>query len=204
MKKRSVILTSGLLVLFVVLTVLVVLGVTKGFDEVVYSLVRSLENSFFDKYFVFITKLGNESTIIVLVILLLLIFKGKDRLLILFSSLASVISNQLIKHIIMRPRPDVLKLIEQGGYSFPSGHSMIAIAVYGLLLYFVNVKIKNKYLKYGLSFLLVLLILSIGISRIYVGVHYASDVFGGFLLATVELIALIALVKRRSRGNLNV
>lgn len=203
MKKRSVILTSGLLVLFVVVTVLVVLGVTKGFDEAVYSLVRSLESSFFDKYFIFITKLGNESTIIVLVILLLILFKS-EQLLILFSALASVVSNQLIKHIIMRPRPDVLKLIEQGGYSFPSGHSMIAIAVYGLLLYFVNVKIKNKYLKYGLSFLLVLLILSIGISRIYVGVHYASDVFGGFLLATVELIALIALVKRRSRGNLNV
>lgn len=201
MKKRKVILVIGLLVLFVILTVLVMLGLTRGFDEAVYSIVRSLECGFFDKYFIYVTKLGNESTIIILVAILLLLLRNRDRMLVFLSAIVSVASNQLIKHILMRDRPDVLKLIEQGGYSYPSGHSMIAVAVYGLLLYFVWKKIRNKYLKYGLSFLFVLLILSIGISRIYVGVHYASDVLGGFLLALVELVLIIDFSKKRFRGN---
>ena len=108
----------------------------------------------------------------------------------------SVVSNQVIKYIIRRDRPSVLKLIKQGGYSYPSGHSMIAVAVYGLLIYFVLKKVKNKSWKYGLSFLLVVLIVSIGVSRIYVGVHYASDVLGGFILATAELLLLINFTKK--------
>ena len=203
MKKRLVILICGLLVLFVVLTVLVVLGLTKRFDEAGYLLVRSLECDFFDNYFLFVTRMGNENVIIVFIIMLLFVLKDRERILLLFSSLISVVINQGIKHLLMRKRPDVLHLIKQGGYSYPSGHSMIAVAVYGLLIYFVCSKIKNKYLKYGLSLLLVLLIISIGISRIYVGVHYISDVLGGFLLAIIELILLICCFKH-FRGNLNV
>ena len=203
MKKRLVILICGLLVLFVVLTILVVLGLTERFDEAGYLLVRSLECGFFDNYFLFVTRMGNENVIIVFIIMLLFMLKDKERILLLFSSLISVVSNQGIKHLLMRKRPDVLHLIKQGGYSYPSGHSMIAVAVYGLLIYFVCSKIKNKYLKYGLSLLLVLLIISIGISRIYVGVHYISDVLGGFLLAIIELILLICFFKY-FRGNLNV
>ena len=201
MKKRSVILTGGLLVLFIVLTILVVLGLTKEFDEVVYAMVRSLESHFFDKYFIYITKMGNETTIIGLVIVLLLLLKNKERMLVIMSTVLSVISNQIIKHIVRRPRPDVLKLIKQGGYSFPSGHSMISVAVYGLLMYFVLTKIKNKYLKYGISILLGILIISIGISRIYVGVHYVSDVLSGFILAIFELIIIIGFSKKNLRGN---
>lgn len=203
MKKRLVILICGLLVLFVVLTVFVVLGLTKRFDEAGYLLVRSLECDFFDNYFLFVTRMGNENVIIIFIIMLLFVLKDRERILLLFSSLVSVVSNQGIKHLLMRKRPDVLHLIKQGGYSYPSGHSMIAVAVYGLLIYFVCSKIKNKYLKYGLSLLLVLLIISIGISRIYVGVHYISDVLGGFLLAIIELILLICCFKH-FRGNLNV
>lgn len=198
MKKKSIGISIILLSLFVVLTILMLLGMTKGFDTAVYELVRSLECGFFDTYFVWITKLGNESTIIILVIVLLLLLKNRYRMLMVMMPLTSVISNQAIKYTIRRPRPEVLKLIKQGGYSFPSGHSMISVAVYGLLIYWVVKNIKNKYLKYGLCTLLVLLIGSIGISRIYVGVHYASDVLGGFLLATAELMLLVNL---NLRGN---
>ena len=201
MKKKSVFLSIGLFALFLIITVLVVLGLTKGFDEAIYSGVRYLESDFYDNYFIFITRFGDHSTIVILLILLLILFKEKDRILIIVSSVTSVVSNQVIKHIVRRPRPDVLKLIRQGGYSFPSGHSMIAVSVYGLLLYFVWKKVKNKCLKYCLSILLVLLILSIGISRIYVGVHYASDVLGGFILAVAELILIISFSKKKLRGN---
>ena len=159
MEKRKVILVSGLLIFFVVLTILVVLGVTKGFDDSVYSLVRSLESGFFDKYFLTVTKLGNESVVIILAFIIFLLVRRNDKLLVLLTCLFSVISNQLIKHIIMRDRPSVYRMIKQGGFSYPSGHSMIAVALYGILIYLVFKYIKNKYLKYVLSTLLVLLIL---------------------------------------------
>lgn len=201
MEKRKVFLVSGLLIFFVVLTILVVLGVTKGFDDSVYSLVRSLESGFFDKYFLTVTKLGNESVVIILAFIIFLLVKRNDKLLVLLTCLFSVISNQLIKHIIMRDRPSVYRMIKQGGFSYPSGHSMIAVALYGVLIYLVFKYIKNKYLKYGLSALLVLLILSIGISRIYVGVHFASDVVGGFSLAIAEMVLIVSFLEKKLRGN---
>ena len=201
MEKRKVILVSGLLIFFVVLTILVVLGVTKGFDDSVYSLVRSLESGYFDKYFLTVTKLGNESVVIILAFIIFLLVRRNDKLLVLLTCLLSVISNQLIKHIIMRDRPSVYRMIKQGGFSYPSGHSMIAVALYGILIYLVFKYIKNKYLKYGLSTLLVLLILSIGISRIYVGVHFASDVVGGFSLAIAEMVLIVSFLEKKLRGN---
>ncbi len=204
MKKKAVIISSILLVVFVVLTILMVTGLTKEFDLAIYNLVRGLSCDFFDYFFVFITNFGDESTIIILVIILLFILKNNYRMMVLMMTIVSTISNQVIKFIIRRPRPEVLKLIEQGGYSYPSGHSMICVALYGLFLYFVVVNIKNKYLKYGLCSLLVLLIVSVGISRIYVGVHYASDVLGGFILSTAELILFVNYTRMHNRGNQNV
>lgn len=196
MKKKAVIISLILLILFGVWTILMCFGLLSGFDTFIYNLIRSLKSDFFDTYFVFITKFGNESTIILFVVVAVLLLKNKWRMMMLEIPIISVVSNQVIKYIIRRDRPSVLKLIKQGGYSYPSGHSMIAVAVYGLLIYFVLKKVKNKSWKYGLSFLLVVLIVSIGVSRIYVGVHYASDVLGGFILAMAELLLLINFTKK--------
>ena len=109
--------------------------------------------------------------------------------------------NTIIKNIIQRPRPDHLRLIKQGGYSFPSGHSMIAVCVYGTLIYLVHKKVKNKKIKILLEVLLTLLILLIGISRIYVGVHYPSDVLTGYLISIIILIVNISALEKQFRGN---
>ena len=142
-----------------------------------------------------------HNTLIILAFIIFLLARRNDKLLVLLTCLLSVISNQLIKHIIMRDRPSVYRMIKQGGFSYPSGHSMIAVALYGILIYLVLKYIKNKYLKYGLSALLVLLILSIGISRIYVGVHFASDVVGGFSLAIAEIVLIVSFLEKKLRGN---
>lgn len=201
MKKKQYIIVGILALIFIVNTILVICGKTTAFDNCVYNLVRSLECDFFDNYFIFVTKLGNASVIIGLVAILILIFRNRHG--IMFTALAvnSAVTNKIIKHIIQRPRPDVLKLIEQGGYSYPSGHSMISISIYGYLLYLAFTKIKNSILKWVCSIILVILILSIGISRIYVGVHYASDILGGFTLALLELILIVGLTKKHFRGN---
>ena len=191
----------GLGLVFVVWTVLVVTGLTTGFDNYMYNLIRSLECNFFDKFFVLITKLGNVSVIIGVVLVLSLLFRNRHSIMFILLTITSAVTNKVIKHIILRERPDVLKLIKQGGYSYPSGHSMIAVAVYGYLLYLAFTKIKNRILKWVCSIILFILILSIGISRVYVGVHYASDVLGGFTLALMEVILIVNISKKHFRGN---
>lgn len=199
--KKFLIIVSVLIALFLLITGLVVFDLVEPFDTAIYNLVRSLESDFFDKYFVFVTKFGDEIVVVVVVLLLMILFRNRDGWLFGILAANSALTNQIIKHIIKRPRPDVLKLIKQGGYSYPSGHSMIAIAVYGYLLYYVIKRVQNKYLKYLLSFLLGILILSVGISRIYVGVHYATDVIAGFILAIVEVMLVINYSNKHFRGN---
>lgn len=81
------------------------------------------------------------------------------------------------------------------GYSFPSGHSMVSMAFYGFLIYLIYNNIKNKYIKWILICSLSILIILIGISRIYLGVHYTSDVLAGFLLSISYLVIYTRIVK---------
>ena len=74
---------------------------------------------------------------------------------------------------------------------------MISMAFYGFLIYLIYKNIKNKYLKTTLIIILSLLIIAIGISRIYLGVHYVSDVIGGFLISISYLIVYIKLIKKK-------
>ena len=131
--KKKIFLIGVLLTIFILITVLVLTNNTSNFDDNIYNIVYSLRSNFFDFFFKSITICANTLTIICLVILLLLIIKDKFRYVLGISVISSVLSNQLLKHIFMRPRPDHIRLIKQGGYSYPSGHSMISIAVYGIL-----------------------------------------------------------------------
>lgn len=202
-KWGNIIIMGSLLLLFLFILVLVVCQKTEFFDNSIYNLVRLLDSKFFDGYFIFITKFGNTGTIFLVVIGIMLLLRNSDGLLVGISAGLSTSVNSLIKHIIRRIRPNGLRLIKQGGYSFPSGHAMISISVYGVLLYLVITRVKNKYVKVLLASILSLLILSIGVSRIYVGVHYATDVLSGYILATALVILLISIVNKYFRGNLN-
>ena len=190
MKKRYF-LMGILLVVFILITTLVVTNNISSFDDNIYNMIFHLRNNFLDLFFKTITLCANTIPIICIVIILLLIVKDKYRYVLGITTITTLLSNQLIKHIIMRPRPDHLRLIKQNGYSYPSGHSMISIAVYGFLIYYVYHKVKNKVLKISLIILLSLLIILIGISRIYVGVHYPSDVLGGYTLSLLIIIVVI-------------
>ena len=103
--------------------------------------------------------------------------------------------NWLLKHFFVRPRPNELRLIEETGYSFPSGHAMASTAFYGLLIYIVYKEIKNKKIRNTICILLAILISLIDISRIYVGVHYTSDVLGGTCLSIAYLIVFTQIAK---------
>lgn len=113
---------------------------------------------------------------------------------------ATWLLNDAFKDIFHRQRPHILRLVSASGFSFPSGHSMTSMSFYGLLIYIAWNNIDNKIIKYGVSVLLAFLILFIGISRIYLGVHYASDVLAGFSAGLVWLSVVITLFDRYKRS----
>ena len=145
----------------------------------------------------FITNFGGAIFLIIATIILFILIKNKKIGFSIISNLVIVtILNQLLKNILQRPRPNEFRIIEETGYSFPSGHSMVSMAFYGYLIYLIYRYVKNKYLKWTLIVLLIILICTIGISRIYLGVHYTSDVLGGFLISISYLVIYISAVNK--------
>ena len=145
----------------------------------------------------FITNFGGAIFIILLTVILIAVIKNKKIGLSILTNLAIItILNQLLKRILQRPRPTEYRIIEESGYSFPSGHSMISMAFYGYLIYLIYKYVENKSVKWTLISLLSVLICLIGISRIYLGVHYTSDVLGGFLISISYLVIYISAVNK--------
>lgn len=145
----------------------------------------------------FITNFGGAIFLIALTIVLLVLIKNKKIGISIFSNLVIVtILNQLLKAILQRPRPTEYRIVEETGYSFPSGHSMVSMAFYGYLIYLIYKYVKNNYIKWISIVLLSILVCSIGISRIYLGVHYTSDVLGGFLISMSYLVIYISAVNK--------
>ncbi|MEA4847307.1 MAG: phosphatase PAP2 family protein [Clostridiaceae bacterium] len=130
-----------------------------------------------------ITYLG-DSVIIIGFSLLLFIVPNTRRAMALPVSMAVIFSavfNVILKHIFARSRPDILRLISETGYSFPSGHAMNNAALYTMLVLLIWRYVKNTSLKIILSSICAALTVLIGYSRVYLGVHYAGDVLGGWL-----------------------
>lgn len=145
-----------------------------------------------------ITNLGGITGIILIAVItstILIIKKKKLMGILLWINLAcSALLNQILKRIVQRPRPTEYRLIEENGYSFPSGHSMISTAFYGFLIYLIFKNVKNKYVKWTSIIFLSILIALIGISRIYLGVHYTSDVMAGFVISISYLVIFTSIV----------
>ena len=145
----------------------------------------------------FITNFGGAIFVISLTTILFFVIKDKKIGISIITNLGIVtILNHIIKFIMQRPRPTEFRIIEETGYSFPSGHSMVSLAFYGYLIYLIYKYINNKHLKRTLIIILSVLICIIGVSRIYLGVHYTSDVLGGFLISFAYLIIYIELVNK--------
>lgn len=172
-------------------------------DVVGYELVsRFLIGDFVTPIAKFVTNLGGAFFLIALTVILILFIKNKKIGISIFANLTIItVLNQILKRILQRPRPTEFRIIEESGYSFPSGHSMVSMAFYGYLIYLSYKYIKNKYIKWGLNFILGLLIVSIGISRIYLGAHYTSDVIGGFLISISYLIIYVMTVNKLMKEN---
>lgn len=143
------------------------------------------------------TFLGEPKTVVVLAFLWgAYLWKNNPKemrpfLLLLLLSLSAIV---LLKLIFVRERPDILRLIPIDGYSFPSGHSIISVSFYGYLATYFLEQRKKKKLWLALPFFV--LILGIGFSRIYLGVHYFSDVLAGYSVGAC-ILGIVNLIRRK-------
>jgi membrane-associated phospholipid phosphatase len=146
------------------------------------------------KVFYFITNIADQLTIIILLVISLIYLFFKKELAYLYSILVAVLGTEIsvytIKIIINRPRPilDITYYVEKS-QSFPSGHSAMATAFFGFIAYYFICHIKEKNKKTIVLLLCILLVLLIGFSRLYLIVHFLSDVLGGFLIGGLWLVA---------------
>lgn len=184
--------------LFFVDLIMVITGFSSNFDNAISLFFSVHNNVIFTNIFKAISFICSPKFMIVLNVLLFIfiIVKKKYKLfIIVLSSISSVIINNLIKIIVRRERPDYLRMVMEKSYSFPSGHAMISVLFFGSIIYLVN-KYNLKYKKL-ITFSLSTFVLLVGISRIYLGVHYLTDVVGGYLLGFIVLFLIIHLFERK-------
>lgn len=166
-----------------------------AFDTNIYNAISLSRTNAMTNIVKIITQFGSAKFLILITLLSFVVIKNKKIPISIALNLVSIGAlNQILKIIIRRPRPEGFRLIEETGYSFPSGHSMASMAFYGLIIYFVFKYVKNKNTKMTICTILSLLILFIGMSRIYLGVHYASDVIAGFVLSIAYLVVFITII----------
>ena len=135
--------------------------------------------------------------------MLLLIKKLKTtRFIILINLINDVILNLGLKNIFRRERPLDIMLVKETGYSFPSGHTLTSIVFYMLLWYIVT-KNTNNFIKIVYFSSFVILAILIGFSRIYLGVHFFSDVMGGLLFAIPCTLMCINIINKNFINKLN-
>src|SRR5215216_7786603 len=192
---------GGALVLFVYMIRRVFFLHNNRFDDKVFSYLNNHVSSENNQVMLFFTYLGRHEFLIPanLILIAYYLFIKKHRWYsikvpsIALSSLALMFG---LKHLFDRERPLVPLLEEARGLSFPSGHALMSVTFYGLLIYIVFKSVETKSLRWTLISLLLLLILTIGFSRIYLRVHYASDVIAGFCVGLLWLVICVAVLNK--------
>jgi undecaprenyl-diphosphatase len=170
--------------------------VIMGADRSIIMFVQGFEKPILTQVMKFFTFIGSGKSITVLAIIILvyLIKIARPRsewVLFAFVVIGDGILNVVLKEWFQRTRPDLHRLISISGYSFPSGHSMEAFALYGVISFLVWHHLSTRLARILVVLCSTFMILMIGISRIYLGVHYPSDVIGGYLASGFWLSAAI-------------
>ncbi|MFZ3069309.1 MAG: phosphatase PAP2 family protein [Microgenomates group bacterium] len=189
---------NTIILLFVVVSLICTSVPYFKFDLLVSEKIQSINSVVFEKIMWFVSSIGNQPFMIFIVTtfsLLLYLFKFRAEAVISsLSAAGSALSGSLIKTLVDRPRPDaglVNVSVWLSDKSYPSNHVLVFTVYFGFLLYFLMKRPKRELKETILFIIFVLLIATIGISRIYLGAHWASDVLGGYLLGVLWLILTI-------------
>lgn len=192
-------LLTGAVVLFVYMVRRVFILQNNSFDERVFQALDPYVNESTNKLMLAVTFLGKHEFLIpaniALIFWFLLVRKHRwYSIKVPAVALSSLGLMFLLKNVFNRERPGIPLLEEARGLSFPSGHALMSVTFYGLLIYAVYHLWKNDTAKWSMISFLVLLILLIGFSRIYLRVHYTSDVLAGFAVGFLWLVLSLKLL----------
>ncbi|MES2882530.1 MAG: phosphatase PAP2 family protein [Bacteroidota bacterium] len=194
----------GALAIFVFVAGQVFIEGNTEFDKSVTAFLHNYVSDRVSSIMMFFTFLGTHNFLIPanLTLAAFFLFFKKHRwhsILIPAISLSSLGLMALLKNLFNRPRPDIPLLYEAKGLSFPSGHALLSVTFYGLLIYIVYKNVQNKVIKWIAIVLLLLLIITIGFTRIYLNVHYATDVIAGFCVGFLWLVFSVWLLRKLER-----
>ncbi len=173
--------------IFSTLAILYKLDCINYFDDFFYNKIIYFKSSKVTNILKFFTMLGGLLGTILLVNAIMIINKKKGLYLLIDIGIVMIL-NFAFKNIFMRERPVGINIILEKGYSFPSGHSMIAVAAYGLIIYYLYHSHYKKHTKINFIILASVIMLLIPISRVYLGVHYFSDIIAGACLSIIWLM----------------
>jgi undecaprenyl-diphosphatase len=182
------------LFIFIINSILVVTNCYQPIDELINLGVSLIRNSNVTEVIKVLTSFGDTNVIIMLnaLLIIFIFFKKKYKLLVIpIASTLSGIINTGFKYLFSRPRPEGIALIAQGGFSYPSGHSAISVLFYGTIIYLL-MKSDIKYKKVYITLLTIMAVI-IPLTRIYLGVHYLSDVIGGVSLG-FSILSIILVI----------
>lgn len=148
--------------------------------------------------FRWITELGSATFLVPfsLVMAVLIWWLSRNWLMVTFFASGAIIGPYLvtvIKNLVQRERPRILEMAEGEGYSFPSGHAMSSMIIYGMLIYFFTILLKKSNHIFMINTVFVLLILLIGLSRYIIRVHHLSDVLAGFSYGFIFIVIWLGL-----------
>jgi undecaprenyl-diphosphatase len=180
------------------------------FDKTVAATLHGQATPAFTTVFMLITSLGTLEALGTLGLLVAVIYSVRRRWLYVGAWIAALAGgealDQLLKELFARPRPSFVDpLLFETGYSFPSGHAMMSLVTSGMLAYFAVLALQSWRARGAVIFGAALLALLIGFSRIYLGVHYFSDVVAGFAAGGIWLSTLITgmeIIRRRKASKL--
>lgn len=193
---------GALIAIFIFFVIQITTCKIEIFDNAINEWILNIRNPNLTNILTIITNFGGLISVFYISLILtmtMFIFKKREygigiSLNVLFSSLIYIV----LKNIFQRPRPPIEeRIIEETGYSFPSGHSTNNMAFYGFIIYLIYKNIENKVLKNILITMLSILIILIGFSRIYLRVHYASDVIAGFCLGIICVILFVSIIYKK-------
>jgi len=188
------------LVIFIYEIRMVFIRESSAFDDRVFDSIKPYINDGLTNFMLFITFLGKHDLLIPLNFVLIAFFiYRKERWFatrIAALSLSSLLLMFMLKFFFQRNRPQQQLIDDVSGYSFPSGHALISIVFYGLFIHMIWHEVKNKSLRIALITVLGILILLIAFSRIYLRVHYASDVIAGIAVGFIWLVLSLRIIHR--------
>jgi len=172
----------------------------KPIDMMIFDKIKPGINTINNKIMLFITFLGKHQFLIpanLILIFYFLIVKKQTwfSIRVITIAISSLVLMLLLKQLFQRKRPLSPLLKAAKGLSFPSGHAIMAVTFYGLLIYILQHSIETDWLKWLITILVIVLIVLIGFSRVYLRVHYASDVAAGFIIGLLWLLISLAILK---------